>query len=533
MQSPGARPVPNLGPLEAAAEKSISPITTPTETTSPSSDGIPDPTVGVGHDLETVNRVSSGPVYSTFSPSMRTWIITMCTFSSFFSPMTANIYFPAVNAIATDLGVSISLINLTITTYMVFQAIAPTVFGDFGDMAGRRPAFLVSFTIYLFANLGLALQRSYPALLVLRMLQSAGSSGTLALGFAVAADVSVSAERGKYMGYIGAGINIGPAISPVLGGVLAEYLGWRAIFWFCLILTGVWMVPFVVSVPETCRRVVGNGSVRPRGWNMTLIQYIRSVRRPHGDRQPRLRTGLPNPLRTLAIAFEKETFQLLVFNATLYLVFIIVVATLSPQFARIYELNDLQIGLCYLPYGVGCCLSAVGQGYLLDWNYRRVARKIDFQIDYKRGDDLSKFPIEKARIQLVLPMLAVGLVANAAYGWALAYRAPLAVPLVLVFLVGLTVTGAFSIIQTLIVDINPHAPATAVAAVNLVRCILGAAVMSFVQNMLTTMGQGGCYTFWSALAFAMTPMLFVVQRCGPRWREERRRRLPEEEKAAA
>src|SRR3569833_1457858 len=212
MQSPGARPVPNLGPLEAAAEKSISPITTPTETTSPSSDGIPDPTVGVGHDLETVNRVSSGPVYSTFSPSMRTWIITMCTFSSFFSPMTANIYFPAVNAIATDLGVSISLINLTITTYMVFQAIAPTVFGDFGDMAGRRPAFLVSFTIYLFANLGLALQRSYPALLVLRMLQSAGSSGTLALGFAVAADVSVSAERGKYMGYIGAGINFGPAI---------------------------------------------------------------------------------------------------------------------------------------------------------------------------------------------------------------------------------------------------------------------------------------------------------------------------------
>lgn len=61
-----------------------------------------------------------------------------------------NIYFPALNPIAASLGVSVSLINLTLTTYMIFQGIAPTLFGDFGDMAGRRPAFIIAVLIYIF-----------------------------------------------------------------------------------------------------------------------------------------------------------------------------------------------------------------------------------------------------------------------------------------------------------------------------------------------------------------------------------------------
>lgn len=60
-----------------------------------------------------------------------------------------NIYFPALNPIAKDLGVSVTLINLTLTTYMILQGIAPTLFGDFGDMAGRRPAFIIAVLIYI------------------------------------------------------------------------------------------------------------------------------------------------------------------------------------------------------------------------------------------------------------------------------------------------------------------------------------------------------------------------------------------------
>jgi MFS family permease len=63
---------------------------------------------------------------------------------------------------------------------MIFQGLAPTVFGDLADMAGRRPAYIIAFTIYLGANIGLALQNSYAALFILRCIQSTGSSGAIA-----------------------------------------------------------------------------------------------------------------------------------------------------------------------------------------------------------------------------------------------------------------------------------------------------------------------------------------------------------------
>jgi MFS family permease len=455
----------------------------------------------------------------------------MAACASFVSPMTANIYFPALNSIAADLGVSISLINLTLTTYMVFQAIAPTIVGDFGDMAGRRPAFVISFAIYIFANLGLALQDNYAALLVLRMLQSAGSSGTLSLCFAVVADVAVSAERGKYMGFVGAGINVGPALSPVLGGILGEYLGWRAIFWFCLIYAAAWLIPYTLAVPETCRKVVGNGSVPAQGWNMTIIDFIRRRRGPKlradapgSGAAPKRGLRFPNPINALRVVFQKDLALLLLYNTLIYLVFILITATLSTEFADIYDLTDLQLGLCYLPYGTGCCVAAIAQGYILDFNYRRIARKIGFTIDYKRGDDLREFPIERARLMPVYPILSAGIAAVICYGWVLQAELNLAGPLVLLFVIGLCVTGSFSILNTLIVDLYPEAPATAVAANNLVRCLFGAAGTAFIESMLRALGRGWTYTFWALVLAVFSPILWLLTVRGPGWREERRLR---------
>ena len=444
--------------------------------------------------------------------------------------MTANIYFPALNSIAADLGVSIGLVNLTLTTYMVFQAFAPPVFGDLGDTAGRRPALIISFLVYFVANLGLSLQHNYAALLVLRMLQSAGSSGTLALFFAVISDVSVSAERGKYMGILAAGINVGPALSPVLGGILAEYLGWRAIFWFCLIYGGAWLVPFAIAVPETGRNVVGNGSVPATGWNMTVVDFLRSRRRRHPEPKvahPKRQFRFPNPLNALRVVFEKDLAMLFLYGTLVYLVFILICATLSTEFAAIYHYNNMEIGLCYLPYGLGCCCAAVFQSYVIDWNYRRIARKIGFTIDYHKGDDLSAFPIERARLQPVIPILLVGIASTICYGWVLQAETHLAGPLVLLFIIGLCVTGSFSILNTLVVDLYPEAPATAIAANNLVRCLFGAGGTAVIEPMLRAMGRGWTYTFWALVLVVFSPMLYILARIGPRCRERRRQRVLE------
>ncbi|KAI1497890.1 chloramphenicol resistance protein [Biscogniauxia marginata] len=474
-------------------------------------------------DLETLSRVSSGPPYSAFSPSLKWWIIAMNTVSAFISPITANIYFPALPAIAQDLGVSIGQINLTLTTYQIFQALAPTIFGDFGDIAGRRPAFIISFIIYLGANVGLALQRNYAALLVLRMLQSSGSSGTIALVYAVVADIAPSSERGTYMGIVGTGITVGPAVGPVIGGLLSNYLGWSSIFWFLCILTVVWLIPYILTVPETGRKVVGNGSIPPPVWNMTLIDYIR-FRRQARDRSAapvRHKVPIPNPLNTLKVLRHKDMAMVLLYNATLYLGFMLLTSTLSSHFSEIYHFNQLQLGLCYLPLGGACTIASVCNGFIADWNYRRIAKKLGIKIDRKRGNEMRNFPIEKCRIQLVAPLVIIGVAAYIGYGWSLQMETHVAVPLVLTFFIGMCITGPFQIINLLIVDLYPEGPATATAANNLCRCMAGAVSTAVIEDMIQAMGRGWAFTFIALLIAIFSPSLWVVSKYGPKWRGER------------
>ncbi|XWW95477.1 hypothetical protein V2A60_003436 [Cordyceps javanica] len=469
-----------------------------------------------------LSRVASAP-YTVFSRRARVGITVMVSFASMVSPMTSNIYFPALDSVARDLGVSLGLINLTLTTYMVFQGVAPTLLGDFGDKAGRRPAYALSFLVFLAANIGLALQRDYAALMVLRCVQAAGSSGTLALGYGVVADLAPRSTRGKYMGYLGAAINVGPTLGPFLGGVLSQTLGWPSIFWFLAIFVTAFLVPWVLFAPETGRNVVGNGSYAAQTWNRPLVPCARD-RRPKEEmpasRRPRL--SIPNPLGTLTMVFEKEMGSILLIAAVIYLCFILVAATMGTLLKEIYNYNDLQVGLCYLPYGLGCCVTSVVQGYAQNWNYRRIAHNVGFDLKSKENGD--KFPIERARLQLIYPSMLVGAVALIGYGWALQVETSVAVPLVMVFIIGMMIPTSLNMITTLMVDLFPEAPASAAAANNLVRCLFGAAATAVIDYMLNGMGRGWCFTFLALLMFACVPWILFIEKAGPRWRAEKRQR---------
>ncbi|MCJ1277235.1 hypothetical protein MMC21_005045 [Puttea exsequens] len=490
-------------------------------------------------DLETLHQVPSGPAYTVFNSRQRQFIVFMVACAGFFSPLSANIYFPALTALSKDLHVSNDLINISLTTYMIFQGLAPTIFGDLADMTGRRPTYVLGFVIYIAANIGLALQDNYVALLVLRCLQSTGSSGTVALGNAVVADIASSGERGKFMGIAQFGPMTAPAIAPVIGGILTEFLGWRWLFWFLLILAVVFLVPLALFFPETGRNVVGNGSIPPPAWNMSLLNYLKarkiehsnslSKTQSHQDRKAE-QAGLaskrelrwPNPLKTVHIIFEKDVGMILLYNSLIYTAFYDVTASLPSMFEQIYKFNQLQIGLSFIPFGVGTSAASILFGRLMDFNYRRVAKQAGLRVDIKRGDDMRNFPLEKARIQVVIIPLYIGIAAIFCWGWVLEKNAHLAAPLVLTFIIGLCITGAFNVLSVMLVDLYPMKPATATAANNLVRCWMGAAGTAVIIPMINAMGRGWCFTFVAAVIFLTSPLLWAEMRWGSEWREQRR-----------
>jgi Na+/melibiose symporter-like transporter len=115
--------------------------------------------------------------YSTFTLSQKRGIIFLVSLAATFSPLSSFIYYPALHSIAKDIGVSLHMMDLTVTSYMIVSAIAPSIMGEMADQVGRRPIFLLMLVVYVIANIGLALQRSFAALILLPMLQSLGSSG--------------------------------------------------------------------------------------------------------------------------------------------------------------------------------------------------------------------------------------------------------------------------------------------------------------------------------------------------------------------
>lgn len=301
-----------------------------------------------------------GAAHSAFGKYQKIFIVVMVTLASFFSPLSGQIYYPVMPTLIKNYHLTTALVNLTITTYMILQGLAPSFMGTFADNGGRRPAYIIAFAIYTAANIGLAVQNSFAALLVLRCIQSAGSSGTVAFGYGVIADIATPAERGKYIGPMSAGVMVAPALGPVIGGLLSRFLGWRSVFWFLVIVSGGYLLIYMIAMPETARTIVGDGSLPPREWwRMSLVQYLstRQFRRRRANRtnqeqsehRPRSsKLKFPNPLASFAILLEKDALIIISYVGLVMFGNVALLTSTPNLFPRLYGFNELQVGLCFL-----------------------------------------------------------------------------------------------------------------------------------------------------------------------------------------
>lgn len=442
--------------------------------------------------------------YSAYNNVQKRWISSTVCFSAMFSGLSSFIYYPALTALSRDLHVSVELVNLSITSYLVVSGVAPSILGDMADQMGRRPVSLIAFALYFSANIGLALQDDYAALMVLRCIQSAGASSTLAIAYGVIADITTPSQRGGYVGILMGFTNAAPCLGPVLGGVITQYLSWRWIFWLLAILSGAHLIWMFLLLPETSRKLTGNGTQRPpRIINKPVLTTLRpaaslSSDAPQGTLVP---IRLPNPLSCLVAMFSKGTFLLLVVGGITYTVFSCLAASLSSEMIRLYNLDYLTGGLVYLPSGAGGILAAYTAGRILDRDYHIVARQQNMPSDRKsiNANDLIEYPIEKARLRSAFLLLAISPLSTIGYGWALQSRTHIAVPLIIQFFSGSSQVAIFTVVGTLLTDLNPERSAVVQASYNLVRCGLSAGGIAALQAGINGIGVGWMFTVYGVL----------------------------------
>ncbi|KAK0960970.1 hypothetical protein LTR91_020090 [Friedmanniomyces endolithicus] len=486
--------------------------------------------------------------YSSFTIAQKRAIIVTGSFAAWFSPMSGSIYYPALNQIAADLHVTSAKVSITVTTYLIMQGLAPMMIAGFSDKAGRRPAYLICFTIYIIANLALALQDSYIALLLLRMLQSAGSSGTVALAQGLVGDCITSSERGQYVAWASAGTILGPTLSPILGGLLSQYCGWH---WVrtsrqhpspsMTVKRLAFFIPIALFLPETCRKIVGDGSFPPPWTSANFTDSIRYRKRARNgitideakaaELRKNHKLSIPNPIGTLVVLADFESAILLITNGIGIACFYAISTGASQAFHNLYGFDDLYVSLMFLPIGAGSLISIFTTGKLVDWNYRRHAKRLAFPLTKNRQTDLSTFPIELARIQIALPLFITSAASIIGYGWMLTQPVPLARPIILLLIFGYCQIGASQVLNILIIDIHPSAPATATAANNVLRCLIGAAATAAIIPMSDAVGNGWAYTILALFFIGSCAGPIASMRYGVEWRRVKKEKAERRRKA--
>jgi MFS family permease len=373
------------------------------------------------------------------------------------------------------------------------------------------------------------------------MVQAVGCSATIALSIAVVADLATSAERGKFMGYATAGILFGPAFGPMIGGLLAQYLGWRSIFWFLAIYGGALLVLFIFLFPETCRKVVGNGSIPAQGINQSIFSYMQkrklgrsndtTVQEDQQSLPPeKKKFTFPNPILTLKILAEKESCIVLLYNGFFFTGMMITTAAIPDLFKEAYHLDELKIGLCYIAIGTGSLISALTMGRAVDWNFRRHAKLLNMPITKGKQQDIRNFPIEKVRLQIVAPGHIIGTAALIMFGWTVNFKTHIAWPEVALFFMGFGISTAFNNTNTLLIDLHRDKPATATAAVNFVRCLMSAGGSAAIIPMCQAMNPGWAFTFIALVYVVLFVVVLWIMEKGMGWRQAQEEKRMEKER---
>lgn len=231
---------------------------------------------------------------------------------------------------------------------------------------------------------------------------------------------------------------------------------------------------------------------------------------------------MKNFVNCFRIIFYKDTFLTVWMHGSFYTVDYSFVAAQPDIYQQIYGYNQLYVGLSYLPRGVGIIVGSYCTGKLMDYNYRATLKDLGWGASKVVGDDLLRFPIEKARSRNSYWLLIISTGTMVGYGWAVSRVAHPVVPMILQFMQGFWGTYFYTTYSALMVDTFPDSPSTAAASTSVTRCAMAAAGVAVLESLLNAAGRGWYFTvlgLWSGI-FGATAV-FLLRRKGLAWRRAR------------
>ena len=290
----------------------------------------------------------------------------------------------ALPDVAKELNSTATVTNLSVAFYMLSMSIFPLWWSSFSETLGRRTIYLTSFALFLLWNILSAVSTNIAMLIVMRILGGGAAASVQAVGAGTIADIWEVRERGRAMGMFYLGPLCGPLLAPIIGGALAQRLGWRSTQWFLAGYGGVLLVFLFFALPETLK------ATKP------VLEESEDIALAVSSAQTTLaRTSSRQTMQRRTKKWIKMAKRIFIdpLEIILYLRFPAVLITVyyaSITFGALYMLNislettfskppynfsTIIVGLTYIPNSVGYFLTSLFGGKWTDTIMAREAKK--------------------------------------------------------------------------------------------------------------------------------------------------------------
>ncbi|WWD20497.1 hypothetical protein CI109_104973 [Kwoniella shandongensis] len=410
-------------------------------------------------------------------------------------------YSTGVEQMEEELGFGSELGTLGLSLYILGFAVGPMFLAPLSEYWGRRPVYLVSWTIFTLFQIPLALAKNLATVLVCRFFQGLAGSTPLANTGGVVHDLFGIDEGGLAVGIYALSSADGPPLGNVLSGFLAQVQGWRWLFWAYLIIFGSFINVIFFCMPETRDTIILSKKTAHLRHHTNLPFY--------GEHE--LSKQAPGHFYKVTIV---RPFKFLFTEPITYLCagingFTFGMVFLSNEaFPLIFGKGNgghgwTHSGVVNLTYGAYVLGAVIGFALTPLQNSRYdLARK---RLGY--SDPESRW----WSALWATPFMPIGLMIAA---WTSYPNLPWIAPLIGFTLFGFGFYVILAAILNYVVDGYGHYSASALGGVVFVRNIVGAIFPLFASQMFKGMGNQWALFLLAMLSFFLVPIPFYLFRKG-------------------
>ncbi|KAJ3573898.1 hypothetical protein NPX13_g4540 [Xylaria arbuscula] len=309
-----------------------------------------------------------------WSPALKFAICIQASLLAFIAPLASAVINPAFVQLADSFAITPVQASYELTVFLVFAATGPLFVLPVANTYGRRPLIVIASLLAGITNIVAAYSPSWTGILVTRVFNGIATGCLTALGPPIICDVYFLHERGFYMGVWAWFINNGPHVAPLLGGPIAQNIGWR----WCFGIPGYIQLGFTVVIalclPETLfkRTSQSSGDDAKERTFLDLLLFQRST-------QSQRRIGW----RDFTRAFTMLRYLAVLLPAIYYMTClaygsVLFATTGSVVYKEIYGFSVIQTGLILsIPLIIGNLIGEAGAGWFTDWLLYMHAKRND------------------------------------------------------------------------------------------------------------------------------------------------------------